>query len=163
MPPYFVDLGFWAFTGIASLLAYFLMRRHVRKQLSTAPKASLRSPRQRLMHWSSLLLLALPLGYVAFVNDEHFWAVLCVLWVQAGSLLALRVSGIRFTVRVWLLVPLAVASFFGGVVAASWPSVNTSALREAPWLLLCFAAVAFALSSAISMYSFPPGYGERSR
>jgi hypothetical protein len=163
MFPFFDNLGFWAFTGIVSLLAYFLMRRHVRQQLPTAPKASLRSPRQRLMHWSSLLLLALPLGYVILVNDKPFWAVFCVLWVQAGSMLALRLVGVRFTVRVWLLIPVAVASLFFGAVATVWPSVNSSALREAPWPFLFITTVAFALSSLISMYSFPLGYGERSR
>jgi len=162
MFPFFDNLGFWAFTGIVSLLAYFLMRRHVRKQVLAAPKASFRSPQQRLMHWSSLLLLALPLGYVILINGEPFWAVFCVLWVQAGSMLALRLVGVRFAVRVWLLIPVAVASLFFGAVATVWPSVNSSAIREAPWLLLSVTTIAFALSSVISMYSFPLGYGERS-
>jgi hypothetical protein len=163
MFPFFDNLGFWALTGIASLFAYLLMRRHVRKQLLVAPQGSLRSPRQRQMHWLSLLLLALPLGYVILVDGEWFWPAFIVLWVQAGSMLALRLVGVRFAVRVWLLIPVSVASLFIGAAATTWPSVNSSSLSEAPWGFLSIAVLAFALSSVISMYSFPIGYGERSR
>jgi len=163
MFPLFENLVFWSFTALLSALAYFLMRRHVRKQLATAPKASLRSGSQRALHWASLLLIVIPLGYVIFVNGEPFWAAFAILWVQAGLMLLLRFIGVRYTIRIWLLIPITVVSAVVGALVAVWPSVEPSTIHTAPWSFLFLASLAFALSSALSLYSFPLGYGERAR
>lgn len=163
MFPFSENLAFWIFTLVVSAIAYVVMRMHVRKQLVAAPKASLRSPVQRAMHWISLFLLVIPLGYVFLINGEPFWAAFAILWAQAGSMLILRLLKISYAIRVWLLPPISVASVFVGAIVAVWPSIDYPTLQTAPWLFLSLAASAFALSSLISLYSFPIGYGERAQ
>jgi hypothetical protein len=163
MFPFSENPAFWLFTLAVSAITYLVMRRHVHKRLVIAPQASLRSPIQRAMHWMSLLLLVIPLGYVTLINGEPFWAAFAILWAQAGSMLLLRLLKISYTIRVWLLLPISVASVFVGAIVAVWPSFDNSMLQAAPWLFLFLAALAFALSGLISLYSFPIGYGERAR
>jgi len=161
MFPLSENLGFWAFTAALCAVVYLVMRRHVRKQLVTAPKESLRSTSERALHWASLFLLVLPLGYVILIDGEPFWAAFAILWVQAGSMFSLRLLRVRYTIRVWLLLPIAVASVLVGAIVAIWPSIEPLTLRSAPWFFLAVTAILFALSSVISLYSFPAGYGER--
>jgi hypothetical protein len=163
MFPLSESLGFWAFTAALCAAVYFLMRRHVRKQIATAPTASLRSPSQRALHWTSLLLLVVPLGYVFLVEGQFFWAAFAILWAQAGAMLLFRLLGVRHAVRLWLLIPIAVGSIAVGAVAGAWPSVELSTIQAAQWVFLSLSALAFALSSALSLCSFPIGYGERAR
>jgi hypothetical protein len=109
------------------------------------------------------VLLALPLGYIALVNAKPFWAVFAILWTQSGLMLLLRMLGIRFKVRMWLLVPIAVLSVLVGAVTSAWPAGQLAGLRSAPWALLSLAALAIGLSTVLSTYSFPLGFGERAK
>ena len=163
MFPFFENIGFWLFTALFSALAYLVMRRHVRKQIATAPKASLRNSSQRALHWASISLIAIPLGYVFFVNGEPLWAAFAILWVQAGVMVFLRFMGVCYAVRIWLLIPVALVSAIVGAVVAIWPTIDSASFRAAPWIFLFLTSLAFGLSNAVSLYSFPLGFGERAK
>lgn len=115
------------------------------------------------MHWVSLLLLAIPLGYVLAINGEPFWLAFTILWVQVGSMVAMRLIGVGYVKRAWLLIPIVPLSVFVAAAVAVWQADAPLALQFVPWTFLVLSALAFALSGVLSLYSFPVGYGERSR
>jgi len=157
------NLWFWAVTAALCIGIWAAMRRYVRRQLAKTRPASIRSARQLSLHRGSILLLALPLGYVAFVDGQPFWAVISVLWVQVGLMLLLRMLGLGFKVRVWLVALLAVLSVAVGAAVAIWPVVEAARLASAPWALLALTALAVGASTLLSIYSFPLGFGERAK
>lgn len=163
MFPFFENIVFWAFAIVVWVATYVVARRHVRKHAATAPKESFRNPTQRAMHWASLLLLLVPIGYVSATNEESFWPVLAVLCAQAVCMVLLRGIGIGYAKRAWLLIPVAALSVVVGAVVAVWQSDAPLSIEYAPWLLLGCTALAFAVSAVVSIYSFPIGFGERSR
>ena len=163
MFPFSQNLPFWACLAFVCVIAYFAMRRYVRRQMATAPSTALRDRSQRALHWVSLILVVAPLAYVALIDGKPFWAAFAILWVQTASMSMLRVAGVRFAIRIWLLVPVAIVSIAVGAAVVTWPSFDQSELRTAPWPYLLAATLAFALSYAVSMLSFPNGHGERVR
>ena len=140
-----------------------VMRRHVRSRMIDAPVASFRSPKQRVMHYVSIILITVPLGYVALVNGAPFWAAFGVLGVQAGVQAVVRSWGVGYVARTLMITPIAVVSVLAGALVEVWPASGLSALRNASWAFLVLCGISLALSSALSMYSFPIGFGERAQ
>ena len=163
MFPFSQNLTFRACVAVLCAITFVVSRRYVRRQLAVAPKSALRSRAQRALHRVSLILVVAPLAYVALVDGQPFWAVFAILWVRGACMSLLRFTRVRFAIRLGLLAPVAVASIAVGAAVMTWPAFVPSELRAAPWPTLVAAALAFALSDAVSMVSFPKGHGERIR
>jgi len=86
-----------------------------------------------------------------------------VLFANVGVMLCLRLIGVGYVARLWLLPAIALVSTVVGSAVYSWPSLNAASLQSSPWLLLLFSSLLVSASGALSILSFPVGYGERSK
>lgn len=163
MFPLASNFDFWIAIFVAGVVTMLVMRRHVRSRMTDAPEASFRSRKQRGMHYVSIILITVPLGYVALVNGAPFWAAFWVLGVQAGVLAVLRSWDVGYVARALMIGPIAAVSVLVGALVEVWPASGLSALSNASWAFLVLCGISLALSSAFSMYSFPLGFGERAQ
>ena len=151
---------------VGALLGFAVLRfsaKHRRQVAASTPPEAFRSQQQRNLHWLSILCLLPPLGYIFAVNGSAFWPVLGVLFANAGVLLCLRFIGVGYVARLWLLPVVTLVSTAVGGAVYSWPSLNAAALQSSPWLLLLSSSLFVSASGALSILSFPLGYGERSK
>lgn len=161
LPPELALLGLVG--ACLGLIAFRLMRRSMLRAAESAPPQAFRTSKQRALHWLSLLCLLQPLLYIFGVDGTHFFPVVAVLCSQAAFMLLLRILGARYVHRLFLLPLVAFASAAIGAVAFAWPVLQATEFGAAPWLLLCVSAAFVAASGALSIQSFPVGYGERAR
>jgi hypothetical protein len=140
-----------------------LMRPSLQRAAATAPPQAFRTPTQRALHWASMFLLLPPLLYVFGVDGTHFFPVVVVLLFQVAIMQLLRLLGLGHVRRLILLPFVGIASVATGAATFSWPTLRPEELASAPWALLCLSAFSVATSVALSVYSFPLGFGERSR
>ena len=148
--------------GVAlGFLALRLLRPQMERAVANAPPGSFRTPAQRRLHWASLACLLVPLGYIFTAGGSHFFPVLAALVTHAAVMHALRIARLRYVARL-LLIPLvsALSAAVGSLVAA-WPELGWHSFAQAPWEVLCMASACIGLSTALSICSFPLGFGER--
>jgi hypothetical protein len=145
------------------LVVLRLMRRSMQQGAASPPPEAFRTSKQRTLHWLSMLFLLPPLLYIFVVDGTHFIPVGAVLCSQAAIMLLLRVLGFGYIHRLFSLPVVALVSVAIGAAAFAWPALHAKELSAAPWILLCVAAAFVAASGALSIQSFPVGYGERAR
>jgi hypothetical protein len=151
---------------VGALLGFAILRLSAKRRrqivANTQPEA-FRSQQQRTLHWLSILCLLPPLGYIFAINDAAFWPVLGVLFANAGIMLCLRLIGVGYVARLWLLPVVTLVSTAVGSAVYAWPSLNAATLQSSPWFLLLVNSLLVSASGALSILSFPVGYGERSK
>ena len=140
-----------------------LMRPSMQRAVASAPPQAIRTPKQRKLHWGSMLFLLPPLLYIFGIDGTHFGPVLAVFILQAAILAIMRSLGIGYARRIVLLPVVSIASVAIGACAFAWPTLRPEVLNSAPWVLLGLSAICLAVSNALSIYSFPIGFGEGAR
>ena len=154
---------------IALLLAFglglgFALRRlpHFRALAANAPTSSVRTKKQRFMHWASLLLL-LPILLAFVAYEDPPWPIIAVFVSHTLIMLALRLLGVGYRARLVLSPLVFFIALAVGFATYAWPALNAQAFASAPWLSLIAAAVLTGASSTLSTLSFPIGFGERAK
>ncbi len=149
-------------TGVAiGLVALRLFRPPMERAVASAPTGALRTPVQRRLHWASLACLLLPLGYIVAVDGTHFFPIVGALVANAAIMQALRMARLVYVARLWLIPPISALSAVIGAAVAAWPDLAIHSLARAPWPPILMASACVSLSTALSIWSFPVGFGER--
>jgi hypothetical protein len=152
----------WSLVQLAACIGLFVWAfRSVRKANRTAPPAARRNARQGALNLASAFLLLPLVGYFCLFDLQHL-----PLAATAGAafivvMLILRIAKIPWRWRLGLLPFVAVAALLAGATACDWPSVPLSQVSTESWVVLGLTTVVVAVSSVLSIFSFPEGYGER--
>lgn len=145
----------------AGLAVLRLFRPQIQRAVANAPSGAFRTSAQRRLHWAALACLLPPLGYIFAVDGEHFFPILGSLATNTAVMHALRAARVTYMSRLWLIPFVSAGSAFAGALIAAWPHVEAESLVAAPWLVLLATNACIGLSTALSIYSFPLGFGER--
>jgi hypothetical protein len=124
-------------------------------------EAGRKSRRQRAVHLASVASLLSLFAYAIF-SPTALFLVAGAAFSYAGLMVFLQLARVPWRTRLFLAPIMAIGSVFVGAVVHSWPEPSLSALTLENWVVLALTASVVLLSSFVSMYSVPIGYGERS-
>jgi len=140
-----------------------LLRPHMQRAIANAPTGAFRTPAQRRLHWASLLALLPPFAYILAVDGTYFFPVFATLVAHAAVMQILRIVGLGYVARLWLVPVVSALSAVVGAAASTWPNLGAPFLLQAPWILLAATSSLVGLSTVLSIISFPLGFGERAK
>jgi len=136
------------------------LRRKIQQNAASIPPEAFRSPQQRLLGLSSLLFIALPMGYAILFDDDLMLPAFAIMAVQSLVLVGTRLLGLPFGWRLACILPAGLLSILAAALVASWPDLTLSLGVGKVWLLTV-GAVSNALGMLLSYLSFPPAYRAR--
>lgn len=152
----------WALALAAACIGVFIWAfRSVRKANRTAPPAAMRNARERRLNVASGFLLLPLIAYAAVLDQAH-----APLMVGAGGtfiilMLLLRLARIPWQWRLALIPFVAIAAALAGAFSATLPNASFNLESLESWTVLGVTLLVVALSSLLSIFSFPVGFGER--
>jgi hypothetical protein len=145
------------------LIALRILRPSRQRAFASAPPAAFRTPTQMRLHWASLACLLPPFGYISGFDGTHFFPVFATLFALAATMQLLQIVGLGYVARLWLIPCASVLSVVAGAGTSIWPNLNIASLSQVPWFLLVATSALASLSTALSIVSFPIGFGERAK
>ncbi|MBC7489020.1 MAG: hypothetical protein H7240_02430 [Glaciimonas sp.] len=133
----------------------------MRKANRTSPPAAIRNAHERRLNVSGALLLLFPIGYGLAFDQTHALLIFATGITFIVLMLFLRLARITWRRRIMLLPLVATAAAMVGIAANTWPNVSFAQQSLETWFILGITVGIVALSSLLSILSFPIGYGER--